>query len=96
MFPNLKLQIWRTGLRQNRVAQMVDIDETMLSKILNGFREPSMELKGKLASLLECDAAWLFEKQESSRESARKQGDAPEPSGSHIFPATADGTSTSK
>lgn len=92
MFPNLKLQIWRTGLRQNRVAQMVDIDETMLSKILNGFREPSVELQGKLASLLDCDAGWLFEKQESSRESVRKQIGTSALDGSHIYPSAVDGT----
>lgn len=93
MFPNLKLQIWRTGLRQNRVAQMVNIDETMLSKILNGFREPSIELQGKLASLLECDAAWLFEKQESSRESFRKQGGPSDHTNNGIYPSAVDSPS---
>ena len=73
MFPNLKLQIWRTGLRQNRLAQMLQIDETILSKILNGFREPSPELKIKIASLLQSDSAWLFERQEAPVESGIKQ-----------------------
>ena len=73
MFPNLKLQIWRTGLRQNRLAQMLQIDETILSKILNGFREPSPELKAKIASLLHSDSAWLFERQNSLIESETKQ-----------------------
>lgn len=73
MFPNLKLQIWRTGLRQNRLAQMLQIDETILSKILNGFREPSPELKIKIASLLHSDSTWLFERQDSPIESGVKQ-----------------------
>ena len=73
MFPNLKLQIWRTGLRQNRLAQMLQIDETILSKILNGFREPSLELKTKIASLLQSDSAWLFERQETPLEPVIKQ-----------------------
>ena len=73
MFPNLKLQIWRTGLRQNRVAQMLQIDETILSKILNGFREPSPELKSKLSSLLQCDPVWLFEKEDIVHELGVKQ-----------------------
>lgn len=73
MFPNLKLQIWRTGLRQNRLAQMLQIDETILSKILNGFREPSPELKIKIASLLQSDSTWLFERQDSPIESGVKQ-----------------------
>ena len=93
MFPNLKLQIWRTGLRQNRVAQMVNIDETMLSKILNGFREPSIELQGKLASLLECDAAWLFERQESSREVVRKQSEPSDHPNNQIYLSSADSPS---
>ncbi len=73
MFPNLKLQIWRTGLRQNRLARMLQIDETILSKILNGFREPSPEFKIKIASLLQSDSTWLFERQDSPIESGVKQ-----------------------
>ena len=62
MFPNLKLQIWRSGIRQNRLAQIVGIDETVLSRIINGFREPSPEVRQRIASTLNCDAVWLFEK----------------------------------
>ena len=61
MYPNLKLQIWKTGLRQNRLAQMLDVDETFLSKIVNGFREPPEGLKTRIATLLESDVAWLFQ-----------------------------------
>jgi transcriptional regulator with XRE-family HTH domain len=61
LYPNLKLQIWKSGLRQNRLAQMLNVDETMLSKIVNGFREPSDELKGRIADLLRSDVSWLFE-----------------------------------
>ena len=60
MYPNLKLQIWRLGVRQNRLAQMIGIHETLLSKIVNGFRTPDAEVKGRLAAALKCDAAWLF------------------------------------
>ena len=59
-FPNLKLQLWRSGLRQNRLAQMAGIHETLLSKIVNGFREPDTEMRTRLAELLKCDAEWLF------------------------------------
>ncbi len=92
MFPNLKLQIWRTGLRQNRVAQMLQMDETILSKILNGFREPAPELKLKIASLLQCDPMWLFERQDSTREFPSK---SEEHNQSEAPPVTAglDGTS---
>src|SRR4051794_26455163 len=40
MYPNLKLQLWKTGIRQNRLAQLLGIHETLLSRILNGYREP--------------------------------------------------------
>ena len=61
MYPNLKLQLWKTGIRQNRLAKLIGVDETILSKIVNGFREPSPELRGKIAALLQSDADWLFE-----------------------------------
>ena len=61
MYPNLKLQLWRTGIRQNRLAQMLGLDETAMSKIVNGFREPSGELRAKIATLLETEEEWLFE-----------------------------------
>ena len=60
MYANLKLQIWRLGTRQNRLAQMAGIHETLLSKIVNGFREPDAEIRTRLAKLLNCDAEWLF------------------------------------
>ena len=63
MYPNLKLQLWKTGLRQNRLAKSLGMDETMLSKIVNGFREPTPEVREKIARLLQTDAAWLFEPQ---------------------------------
>lgn len=71
MYPNLKLQLWQAGIRQNRLAKMLDIDESSLSKIINGFREPSPGLRGKIAETLGCDAAWLFEP-EARRAEARE------------------------
>ncbi len=62
MYANLKLQLWRTGIRQNRLARSLGMDETMLSKIVNGFREPSPEVRGKIAAILKSDEAWLFER----------------------------------
>lgn len=64
MYPNLKLQLWKTGIRQNRLAQSLGIDETMLSKIVNGFREPSAQIREKIAVLLKTDEHWLFERTE--------------------------------
>jgi transcriptional regulator with XRE-family HTH domain len=62
MYPNLKLRLWTRGIRQNRLARMVDIDETTLSKIVNGFRQPTPEIRGRIAAALESDEDWLFQK----------------------------------
>ncbi len=61
MYPNLKLQLWRAGIRQNRLAQLLGMDETMLSKVINGYRVASPELRGKIAIILQQDEEWLFE-----------------------------------
>jgi transcriptional regulator with XRE-family HTH domain len=60
MYPNLKLQLWRSGIRQNRLAQLLGIHETMLSKIVNGFRAPDAQLRSQIAALLQSDEEWLF------------------------------------
>lgn len=61
MYPNLKLELWKAGIRQNRLAQLLGIDETLLSRVMNGFREPSQELRSKIAELLQRDESWLFD-----------------------------------
>jgi transcriptional regulator with XRE-family HTH domain len=68
MYPNLKLELWRTGIRQNRLAKMLGIDEAALSRIVNGFRTPDDEIRAKIASLLRCDQRWLFQVSEDVRE----------------------------
>ena len=61
MFPNLKLKIFLRGSHQNRLAKSVGIDETVLSKIIHGYRQPTAAQKKLLADFLEADEAWLFE-----------------------------------
>ena len=65
MYPNLKLQLWRSGIRQNRLAQLVGIHETMLSKIVNGFREPKASIRSRIAALLQSDEEWLFAREQA-------------------------------
>jgi transcriptional regulator with XRE-family HTH domain len=65
MYPNLKLHLWRTGLRQNALAKLLGVDETILSKIVNGYREPNAELRQRIAAVLERDPEWLFSRWES-------------------------------
>jgi transcriptional regulator with XRE-family HTH domain len=70
MYPNLKLQLWKTAIRQNRLAQMLGMDETALSKIVNGFREPNADVRGRIASMLGSDEKWLFESVEPASDIA--------------------------
>jgi len=65
MYPNLRLQLWRKHLRQNQLAQMLHIDESALSRILNGFRHPGPEMRKNIADLLESDEQWLFQAEDS-------------------------------
>jgi transcriptional regulator with XRE-family HTH domain len=67
MYPNLKLRLWKCGMRQNRLAQLVGIHETLLSKIVNGFREADTETRARIAATLKCDEAWLFQNSDSER-----------------------------
>lgn len=61
IYPNLKLRIFTTGLRQNRLAKLVGIDEAYLSRIVNGVRVPGHPLRLRIATTLRCDVDWLFE-----------------------------------
>ena len=61
MYPNLRMQLWRKRIRQNQLAKMIPLDETVLSKILNGFRNPAPETRRRIAVLLEANEEWLFE-----------------------------------
>ncbi len=62
MYPNLKLQLFRSSVRQNFLARAVGIDESILSKIIHGYREPSREQRQLLANYLGVEETWLFEK----------------------------------
>jgi len=61
MYPNLRLLLWRKRIRQNQLSRMIPLDETVLSKILNGYRIPTPEVRRRIAGLLEADELWLFE-----------------------------------
>lgn len=76
MYPNLKLQLWKAGIRQNRLAKTLKMDEAMLSKIVNGFREPSEQLRREIAALLECEADWLFQCQQEPITLTKSAGQA--------------------
>lgn len=62
IYPNLKLHMYTTGMRQNRLAKLVGIDEAYLSRIINGVRVPRPQMQQEIAKALGCDAGWLFER----------------------------------
>jgi transcriptional regulator with XRE-family HTH domain len=66
MYPNLKLQLFRSSVRQNFLSRQLGIDESILSKIIHGYREPSREQRQLLASYLQVEESWLFEKFENA------------------------------
>ena len=63
IYPNLKLTIYKTGIRQNRLAKLVGIHEAYLSRIVNGSREPGDALRQAIAAALHSEAEWLFERE---------------------------------
>lgn len=66
MYPNLKLQIFKSGIRQNHIAKQVGIGDAVLSKIIHGYRTPSHPERKLLADFLGVDEAWLFEEYEAA------------------------------
>lgn len=61
MYPNLKMEIWLSGIRQNRLARELSLDETVLSKVINGYRQPSPRLRALLAQYFNKNESWLFQ-----------------------------------
>jgi transcriptional regulator with XRE-family HTH domain len=68
IYPNLKLRIYTSGIRQNRLARMLGIDEAHLSRIINGFRQPSGDIREQIATILQSDPEWLFYRMQISDE----------------------------
>jgi transcriptional regulator with XRE-family HTH domain len=54
--------MFTTGMRQNRLAKLVGIDEAYLSRIVNGVRVPRRQTRHEIATILGCDPEWLFER----------------------------------
>lgn len=65
MYPNLKLQIFKLGIRQNQIARELKFCESQLSKIINGYREPSDGERKLLAGYLNVEEGWLFEQHDN-------------------------------
>ncbi|MGI8772158.1 MAG: helix-turn-helix domain-containing protein [Acidobacteriaceae bacterium] len=63
IYPNLKLTIYKSGMRQNRLAKLVGIHEAYLSRIINGTREPGEAVRNAIAAALHSEVEWLFERE---------------------------------
>jgi len=50
------------GFHQNDIAKALGINESVLSKIIHGYREPSKTQRMQLARYLNAEESWLFEK----------------------------------
>ena len=59
------MRIFRTGNHQNQLAKVLGIDQTVLSKIIHGYRNPTIAQRKLLAGYLQADEAWLFESAET-------------------------------
>lgn len=73
MLLNLKLCMLQTGIRQNRLAQVIRIDEAVLSRIVNGFREPTTEQRRCIAEFFQRDERWLFERYTTAADFVRPE-----------------------
>lgn len=60
MYPNLKLTIFKLGVRQIQLAKDLGIADASLSKIIHGYSEPSKAIRERIAKYLNADEAWLF------------------------------------
>ena len=78
MYANLRLELWKQRIRQNELARWLQMDETVLSKIVNGIRRPNLQLQRQIAVLLNRDEAWLFEAVEGAASRHNKKADAPQ------------------
>ena len=78
MYPNLRLELWKQHIRQNELAKRLRMDETVLSKIVNGIRRPNLRLQRQIAVLLNRDEEWLFEAFEEAASPQNAKADAPQ------------------
>ena len=69
LYPNLKLTMYRSGVRQNTLARSIGMNEASLSRIINGTRQPAPEVRVQIAAVLREDAEWLFQQTRTREES---------------------------
>ena len=60
MLMNLQIAIRVRGLRQFEIARSLGVDAGRICEIIAGRRNPSPELRSRIAELLRADPDWLF------------------------------------
>ena len=68
LYPNLKLTMYRTGVRQNTLAKSIGMNEASLSRIINGTRQPAPEVRLQIAAILRENEEWLFQRTHAGEE----------------------------
>jgi len=71
MYPNLKLQLFRSAVRQNFLARELGMDESILEQDHSRLSRASPEQRQKLSGYLGVEESWLFEKYEECLAGAR-------------------------
>jgi len=61
VYTKLKREVWGSRIHQDRPARELKIDETVLSKIINGYRTLSPSVREVLAEYFGREESRLFE-----------------------------------
>ena len=56
----LKVKLLEQGISQFQLSRDLGISDSYLSKVVNGWVEPPVELKARIASLLGCPVSEIF------------------------------------
>lgn len=57
---NLKLKILERGMTQLEISRSVGVSDGYLSKVVQGWVEPTADLKSSLAKILNCAVSDIF------------------------------------
>jgi len=64
----------KKGISLRKLAAIIDVDHSYLSRVENGKVTPSLETIVKIAQALECDVADFFERKMEVDEELKKEG----------------------
>lgn len=56
----LRIKMYEKGLSELELARKVGVSDSGFSRIIRGWKEPSMEIKTKFAEILGCKVSEIF------------------------------------